>query len=207
MKRIESVEQLRNLIGQPHSLTQQKISPELTPEARDFISKSTLLFMASAGSQEDLTVSPKGDLPGFVRVLDDRTLLIPERPGNKLLHGLCNILNTGSIGLLFVIPGTEETLRINGRASLYEDEAMCREMAANGKPALLLLKVDVKECFFHCAKAFKRSNAWQPASWQAPVKVNFGQQIARNAASDKISRAAIAIAVEAAVKVDYKINL
>lgn len=207
MKRIESVEQLRNLIGQPHSLTQQKISPELTPEAREFIGKSALLFMASAGSLDELTVSPKGDLPGFVRVLDDHTLLIPERPGNKLLHGLCNILSTGSIGLLFVIPGTEETLRVNGSASLYEDEEICQDMAANGKSALLLIKVDVKECFFHCAKAFKRSNAWQPASWQAPMKINFGKQIARNAASDKLSRAAIALAVDAAVQVDYKMNL
>lgn len=207
MKRIESVEQLRNLIGQPHSLTQQKISPELTPEAREFIGKSALLFMASAGSLDELTVSPKGDLPGFVRVLDDHTLLIPERPGNKLLHGLCNILSTSSIGLLFVIPGTEETLRVNGSASLYEDEEICQDMAANGKSALLLIKVDVKECFFHCAKAFKRSHAWQPASWQAPMKINFGKQIARNAASDKLSRAAIALAVDAAVQVDYKMNL
>lgn len=206
MRRIESIEQLRSLLGEPLSLTQQKISPELTPEARDFIARSPLLFIATGG-EENVTVSPKGDQAGFVRILDDHSLLIPERPGNKLLHGLCNILSTGSIGLLFMIPGTEETLRVNGRAALYEDKEVCREMTANGKPALLLIKVEVKECFFHCAKAFKRSKAWQPESWPEPQKIKFGAQIARNAAQGKLSRAAIAKAVDAAVKVDYKINL
>lgn len=206
MKRIESIEQLRNLLGEPHSLTQQKISSELTLEARDFIGRSALVFIATTGG-DDVTVSPKGDQAGFVRIVDDRTLLIPERPGNKLLHGLSNILRTGSIGLLFVIPGTEETLRVNGNAFLFEDKETCRDMAANGKPALLLINVDVKECFFHCAKAFKRSKSWQPASWQAPQKISFGEQIARNAAGGKLGRAAVAKAVDTAVKLDYKINL
>lgn len=206
MKRIESIEQLRGLLGKPHALTQQKISSALTPEAQDFIAKSALLFIATSGD-DAATVSPKGDQPGFVRVVDDNTLLIPERPGNKLLHGLGNILRSGRIGLLFVIPGTEETLRVNGTAALYEDKDICRQMASNGKPALLLIKVQVDECFFHCAKAFKRSKAWQPDDWQAPLKINFGEQIARNAVRGKVRRAAIAKAVDAAVKVDYKINL
>ena len=206
MKRIESLEQLRNLLGEPHSLTQQKISPALTPEARGFIEQSALVFMATGGD-EDVTVSPKGDQPGFVRIVDDNTLLIPERPGNKLLHGLSNILHTGRIGLLFVMPGTEETLRVNGSAALYEDKDICGELSANGKPALLVIKVDVKECFFHCAKAFKRSKAWQPEHWPEPQKIKFGEQIARNAASGKLSRAAVAKAVDTAVKADYKFNL
>ena len=206
MKRIETIEQLQGLLGKPHALTQQKISPALTPEARDFIAKSALLLIATAGD-DAATVSPKGDQPGFVRVVDDHTLLIPERPGNKLLHGLGNILQSGQIGLLFVIPGTEETLRVNGTAALYEDKAICREMAANGKPALLLIEVQVKQVFFHCAKAFKRSKAWQPEEWQESVKVNFGEQIARNAVRGKIRQAAVAKAVDAAVMVDYKINL
>jgi PPOX class probable FMN-dependent enzyme len=206
MKRIESIEQLRKLLGEPHSLTQQKISSALTPEARKFIERCTLLFMATTGD-DDITVSPKGDQAGFIRILNDHSLLIPERPGNKLLHGLSNILRTGRIGLLFVVPGTEETLRVNGSAFLYEDHEACREMASNGKPALLLIKVEVEECFFHCAKAFKRSNAWLPASWQQPQKISFGAQIARNAARGKLSRVAIEKAVDAAVKVDYKINL
>lgn len=206
MKRIESLDQLRSLLGEPHSLTQQKISSALTPEAHDFIRKSSLLFMATTGG-EDTTVSPKGDQPGFVRVLDDNTLLIPERPGNKLLHGLSNILRTGRIGLLFVCPGTEETLRVNGSAALYEDKATCRDMAANGKPALLVIKVQVNECFFHCAKAFKRSKAWQAEDWLEPQKIKFGAQIARNAVRGKVSQAAVAKVVDAAVKADYKMNL
>ncbi len=206
MKRIESIDQLRGLLGEPHSLIQQKISSELTPEACEYIEKSPLLFLATTGG-DNVTVSPKGDQAGFVRILDDRTLLIPERPGNKLLHGLSNILRTGSIGLLFVIPGTEETLRVNGSAALFEDDDICRDMAANGKPALLLIKVEVQECFFHCAKAFKRSKSWQPDSWQEPHKVNFGKQIADKSGRGRIGRAAIEKAVDAAVKVDYKINL
>ena len=206
MKLIESVEQLRDLLGKPHSLTQQKISSELTPEARDFIEKSALLFIATAG-ENGVTVSPKGDQAGFIKILNDRSLLIPERPGNKLLHGLSNILTTGHIGLLFVIPGTEETLRVNGSAVLYEDEEICAEMAANGRSALLVIKVEIKECFFHCAKAFKRSQAWDSESWPEPQKINFGAQIAKKAARGKVTRAAIAKAVDAAVKADYKLNL
>ncbi|KAA1193020.1 pyridoxamine 5'-phosphate oxidase family protein [Pseudohalioglobus sediminis] len=207
MKRIETVDELRQLIGEPHSLVQHKISPVLTPEARDFISRSPLLFMATKDDVNRVTVSPKGDVAGFVRVGDEHTLLIPERPGNKLCHGLGNILRTGSVGLLFTLPGTEETLRVNGRAQLYEDDETCGEMSANGKPALLLIRVEVEECFFHCAKAFKRSKSWQPETWQQPLKVNFGKQIARNSGRGKVSGAAVAIAVDAAIKADYKNNL
>lgn len=206
MNRIESIDQLRELLGKPHSLTQQKISTKLTAEAQAFIEKCPLMFLATSGSN-GVTVSPKGDGPGFVQVVDKQHLLIPERPGNKLLHGLSNILQSGDVGLIFVIPGTEETLRINGHAQLFQDETICQDMSANGKAALLLIKVEVKECFFHCAKAFKRSKAWQADSWQAPVKVNFGAQIANNTGRNKISRAAIAMAVDAAVKADYKHNL
>ncbi|WP_372798437.1 MSMEG_1061 family FMN-dependent PPOX-type flavoprotein [Litorivivens sp.] len=207
MQRIESERALRELLGQPHDLVKQKISEALTEEALDFIGKSPLLFLATTGIGGNVTVSPKGDADGFVRVVDNRTLIIPERPGNKLLHGLINILETGSIGLLFIVPGTEETLRVNGKARLYQDEDLCKEMAANGKSALLLIQVEVTECFFHCAKAFKRSKAWQSESWRDPLKINFGKQIARNAAHGRVGRAAIAMAVDAAVKADYKKNL
>lgn len=207
MKPIDSMDVLRSKLGEPHSLTQQKIASQLFADAQAFIRQSPLVFMSTRDAEGGTTVSPKGDAPGFVRVIDEHTLLIPERPGNKLLHGLSNILETGSIGLLFTIPGTEETLRVNGSAALYEDEDQCKAMEANGKPALLLIKVEVEQCFFHCAKAFKRSKAWQPDTWPEPMKIKFGQQIARNAAKNKLGRAAIAVAVDAAVKADYKHNL
>lgn len=207
MRRIDTLDELRDLLGQPHPLTKQKITTELTPEAISFIQQCPLLFLATVNEQGTVTVSPKGDPSGFVHVVDVHTLYIPERPGNNLLHGLSNLLNNGKIGLLFVLPGTEETLRVNGKAALYQDEELCRDMAANGKPARLVIKVEITECFFHCAKAFKRSKAWEASSWPPPKKIQFGKQIARNAGKNAVSRAAIAVAVDAAVKSDYKKNL
>lgn len=204
---ISNVEQLRKHMGEPHKLTTQKIYSQLFADATCFIQKSPLLFMATSNAQGKVTVSPKGDAAGFVRVADGNTLLIPERPGNKLLHGLDNILQSGEIGLIFVLPGTEETLRVNGSASLFTDEDVCAELAANGKSAQLIIQVSVRECFFHCAKAFKRSQSWQPDSWPEKQKISFGKQIAANATGNTISAKAVSLAVDQAVKIDYKINL
>ncbi len=207
MKPIETTQQLRALLGKAHPLTKSKIYDHVFAEAAAFIALSPLIFIATADADGQITVSPKGDGPGFVRVEDERTLLIPERPGNKLLHGLCNLLETGQIGLIFVVPGSAETLRINGRARLFQDAETCTAMAANGKEALLITQVSVRECFFHCAKAFKRSHAWDPQTWTAPFKLSFGKQIARQSAGNKISRKAVEIAVDQAVSLDYKKNL
>lgn len=204
---ITSVDQLRKLMGEPHDLTAKKIYSQMFPEAVEFIARSPLLFMSTSDAQGQVTVSPKGDASGFVRVVDERTLLIPERPGNKLLHGLGNILESGEIGLIFILPGTEETLRVNGRAALYADEDLCDEFAANGKPAQLIIEVTVRECFFHCAKAFKRSKTWQPESWPEKQKISFGKIIAANTAGNVVSAKAIGLAVDQAVKYDYKKNL
>lgn len=206
-KSISSVEQLRKQLGHPHKLTTQKIYSQLFGDAINFIQKSPLVFMGTSNAQGQVTVSPKGDGPGFVQVADEHTLLIPERPGNKLLHGLSNIVQSGEIGLIFVLPGTEETLRVNGEAALFADEDVCDQLAANGKPAQLIIQVSVRECFFHCAKAFKRSETWQPESWQEKQKLSFGKQIAANAAGNAISAKAVSLAVDQAVKLDYKTNL
>ena len=207
MEKIDSIDALRKIMGEPVPLTQSKISDELFQEAKDFIALAPLIFMATANNEGQTTVSPKGDQPGFVSIEDDKTLLIPERPGNKLLHGMSNIIENGHIGLIFLVPGTEETLRVNGRCALYRDADLCEKMAANGKPALLLLKVEIEQCFFHCAKAFKRSHAWQPEQWSEPLKISFGKQIAKNAAKGKVARKAIEKVVDQAVKADYKMNL
>ncbi len=207
MEKIETLDALRDIMGEPHALTKVKITEELFEEAKAFIAQVPLIFMATANSEGQATVSPKGDLPGFVTIQDDKTLLIPERTGNKLLHGLSNILENGHVGIIFLVPGTEETLRINGRCAIYRDAELCKKMTANGKPALLILKVEIEECFFHCAKAFKRSHAWQPEQWPAPIKIAFGKQIAKRAASGKIARKAIETVIDQAVKADYKLNL
>ncbi len=207
MKRIGNQEELRALLGKPHPLTEKKIYDHLFPAAREFLGLSPLVFMATADAAGNATVSPKGDAPGFVKVLDDRTLLIPERPGNKLLHGLSNILETGKVGLIFIIPGTEETLRINGECGLYTDKQLCEELAANRKPALLLMRVEVRQCFFHCAKAFRRNGVWDPDTWPEPVRVSFGKQIAGNAGLGGIAEVALSKIVDQAVKSDIKKNL
>lgn len=206
--RITTQEQLRERLGNPHPLTESKIYSEINATAEEFIARCPLLFIASASAAGQPTVSPKGDHAGFVRVLDSKTLLIPERPGNKLLHGLRNIIETGGIGLIFLAPGTEESLRINGRCELFHDEALCAEFAANGKPALLMMKVTVEQCFFHCSKAFKRSKAWDPDSWPEQQKISFGEQIAnQKVGKGKLAAKLLAKVVDRAVDSDEKNNL
>lgn len=207
MEKIESIELLRDIMGEPVPLTKSKIFDALFPDAKTFIAAAPLCFIATADAQGRPTVSPKGDKPGFVRIEDDNTLFIPERPGNKLLHGLTNIIENGRIGLIFLVPGTEETLRITGRCGLYRDAELSKAMEANGKPALLILKVEIEQCFFHCAKAFKRSHTWEPGQWAEPMKISFGKQIAKKAASGKLSQKALEKVVDQAVKMDYKMNL
>ena len=207
MQRIQTTEQLRAMLGDALPLTRNKIYDHVFADAAAFIAKTPLIFVATSDRQGQPTVSPKGDAPGFVQVEDEHTLLIPERPGNKLLHGFCNILDTGQIGLIFVLPGTGETLRINGTAQLFHDPDTCAAMAANGKDALLVTRVSVRECFFHCAKAFKRSHAWEPQAWSEPLKLSFGKQIAQKSAGNKIARKALEMAIDQAVNLDYKKNL
>lgn len=204
---ITSVETLRKLLGTPHKLTQQKIYDHLFDDARQFIATAPLLMLATSGADGNVTVSPKGDSPAVAHVQDNNTLLIPERPGNKLLHGLSNILETGHVGLIFLRPGTDETLRVNGRCRIFQDDERAAEFSAHGKDALLILEITVEQCFFHCGKAFKRSKAWQPEDWPVRMKPSFGKQIAANAAGNPATRKAVELAVNAAVRSDYKNNL
>lgn len=210
---IKSVEELRQLLGKPHPLTMNKINDSLTESAQKFLKKVPLIFLATSGNETGCTVSPKGDEPGFVQVLDEKTLHIAERPGNKLLHGLANILDTGQIGIIAIIPGTEETLRINGRARLLNDPDLNARYAARGKPAQLVIEVTVNQVFFHCAKAFKRSKAWQHETWQSPHKISFGDEIASTqlgksgSVVTKGARKALSKLVDKAVEGDYKKNL
>ncbi len=163
---VSSVESLRDIMGTPSDMVVRKQLDYLDPHARRFIERSPFLLIGTTGPDQIGDVSPRGDAPGFVVVLDDRTLVIPERPGNRRVDTLRNILNTGGVGLLFLVPGVEETLRVNGRASVVRDGALLDRLVARGKRPLLAIGVEVRECFFHCAKAFKRSSLWQPDTWQ-----------------------------------------
>ena len=171
--------------------------------AVDFLARSPFLVLSTSDAEGKLDASPKGDAPGFVLIEDEHTLVIPDRPGNKLVYGHLNILANPRVGVLFLIPGTPETLRVNGSAELTVEPALLEKLAARGRPAVLAIRIHVDECFFHCAKAFKRSQLWQPDTWPERQKISFGKMFAKRAGADE----AAAKAVDEAVEADYRDNL
>ena len=157
---------LREVVGDPIELAVMKARPSLDKHSREFISRSPFLSLGTSDSSGKVDVSPRGDGPGFVLVLDDNTLFIPERPGNRRVDSLSNIISNPNVGLLFMIPGFEDTLRVNGKATVVTDEDMLSQCAVNGKMPKMGVRVEVEEAYIHCAKAFKRSKLWDPSSLQ-----------------------------------------
>ena len=184
MATIDSGRRLRELIGLPNELVRLKIHRNLNSTACEFIARSPMLFLATCNDEGGPQLSPKGDMPGFVHIEDDRTLVIPERKGNKLAFSLENIIANPEVALLFLVPGTSETLRIEGRASLDDDPALCQQLSARGSPALLVMRIAIDTVYFHCAKAFLRSALWEPGSWQDTIRISFGEQIAQQGGLD-----------------------
>ncbi|HEY5930020.1 MAG TPA: MSMEG_1061 family FMN-dependent PPOX-type flavoprotein [Burkholderiales bacterium] len=178
MAKIETTAALRKLLGSPSELVPYKIHRELNARAMEFIGKSPMLMLSTADAGGHATVSPKGDPAGFVRVENERTLLIPERKGNKLIFTLQNILANPKVGLIFLVPGTCETLRVQGTAELLDDPEACEKLSIRGNKALLAIRVSVTECYFHCAKAFLRSDLWNPSTWPEKMTISFGEEIA-----------------------------
>ena len=175
---ISTIAAVREIVGEPHPALSLKVLDALDEMSIDFIGKSPFLVLATADAHGFPDVSPKGDGPGFVVVEDPKTLLIPERKGNKLLYSLQNILANPRLAVIFLVPGTEETLRVQGRATLTDDPEVCRRLATRGQPALLAIRVEVEKCFFHCARAFKRASLWRPETWPPRQRISFGRQIA-----------------------------
>ena len=178
MAKIEGVARLRELLGVPSELVPYKIHRSLNARAIEFIGKSPMMMLSSADADGHATVSPKGDPAGFVKVEDANTLLIPERKGNKLIFSLQNIVANPKVGLIFLVPGTCETLRVQGHAELRDDAALCERLSTRGNKALLVIRVAVTECYFHCAKAFLRGELWKPDTWPEKMTISFGQEIA-----------------------------
>ena len=162
---VTTAHELRELIGSPNERAVQKDVGRLDEHARAFVARSPFLLLATAGASGRCDVSPKGDAPGFVRVLDATHLVIPDRPGNKRLDGMRNLLQNPHAGMIFLVPGREETLRVNGRVSIIRDAAILDALIAHGKRPALAIAVEVEECFFHCPKAFRRSRLWEPGAW------------------------------------------
>ena len=159
---ITTKEQLRALVGEPSERAKGKEMSALDPHSRAFIARSPYLLLGTSDRAGRCDVSPKGDAPGFVLVLDDNTVVVPDRPGNKRVDSLMNMLENPRVGLLFLIPGMTETLRLNGTAEIVQDEALLERMAVDGKKPLLGIVVRVEEVFMHCGKASLRSHLWEP---------------------------------------------
>ena len=158
---ITSVDELRRIIGTPGELVIKKELPQLDEHMRRFIACSPFIILATHGSDGRCDASPRGDAPGFVQVIDERTLLIPDRRGNRRIDSLQNIVATGRVGLIFLIPDVGETLRINGRACIIQDEAWLTPHTAQGRRPLLGIAVEAEECYLQCAKAIMRSKLWE----------------------------------------------
>ncbi|MBQ1072651.1 pyridoxamine 5'-phosphate oxidase family protein [Micromonospora sp. C31] len=163
---ITSHEELRELLGAPMPRALVKERPVLHARDRDWLAASPFCLVATAGADGSCDVSPKGDPPGFAMVLDERTIAVPERPGNRRADGYRNILDNPHVGLIFLIPGRTDTLRINGRARLVRDAPWFDDMVVEGHRPVLAVVVEIEQIFYHCAKAFLRSRLWQPESWQ-----------------------------------------
>lgn len=198
--RITTEEQLDALLGAPSPITRTKLLTALDEMSIGFIKRSPILVIGTADADGNQDVSPKGDHPGFVEVIDPNTILIPERKGNRLKFGFRNILANPHVGLIFMVPNSVETLRINGTAELTADPALLERLPARGASALLVTRVTVRECFFHCGKAFIRSALWQPETWAINPKVSFGKQLSRG-------KEDLARQIDQAIEQDYKNNL
>ena len=158
---ILTCDELVAMVGIPSALSLKKELKALDVHMRRFIAHAPFLVLSTHATDGRCDASPRGDAPGFVQVVDDRTLLIPDRPGNRRVDSHRNILETGRVGLLFLVPGMGETLRVNGRAVLIRDEAWLTPLSANGKRPLLAVAVEVEECYLQCAKALIRSHLWE----------------------------------------------
>ncbi|GAB7049925.1 pyridoxamine 5'-phosphate oxidase family protein [Catenuloplanes indicus] len=166
---IGTPEELRELLGvpMPRAVTKERVT--LHERDREWLAASPFCVISTSDADGNCDASPKGDPPGFTLVLDEATIAIPERPGNRRADGYLNVLSNPHVGLLYLIPGRTETLRINGRARLVRDAPYFEDMVVKGHRPILALEVRIEQIFFHCAKAFLRSELWKPETWHPEV--------------------------------------
>jgi uncharacterized protein len=161
--------ELAVILGEPTAAAAGKERTALDDVHRQWLAASPFCLVATSAADGSCEVSPKGDPPGFTLVLDDTTIALPERAGNRRADGFRNILANPHVGLIYLLPGRGDTLRINGRARLVRDAALLDRMVVKGHRPLLAMVVEVQQVFFHCAKAFLRSGLWEPETWQPDV--------------------------------------
>ncbi|MDO8976564.1 MSMEG_1061 family FMN-dependent PPOX-type flavoprotein [Reyranella sp.] len=198
MARISTKEALRRIIAEPRPATRVKILDALDEQSIEFLKRCPFALVGTTSADGTVEVSPKGDEPGFIRVEDPKTLLIPERVGNNLAFGLNNIIDTGEIGIIALVPATGETLRISGTAEIHDDPDLVASLSSLGKPALLATRVRIKHCYFHCARSIVRAKLWDPKAWPAPGRISFGKIIAPRIGESEAVAAQIDANVEGA---------
>ncbi len=163
--RVETGAQLRDIAPTPSRRVENKVIDHVDPLAERFIAASPLAILGTRRADGGVDQTPRGDPAGFVKVLDPKTLALPDRPGNNRMDAIENILRDDAVGLLFMIPGHGDTLRVDGRAAVVRDDALAEKLAVNGRPAGLVILIRVARVLSHCPKAFIRSRAWHPEDW------------------------------------------
>ena len=169
---ITTEDELRAVIGTPIPRVAAKVRPRLEPVDLEWIAASPFCLVSTSSPNGRCDVSPKGDPAGFVHVLDPTRLVVPERPGNRRVDGYLNVLANPHVGLLFLIPGRTDTLRVNGVARVVSDAPWFDDLVVEGNRPVLALEVTVEEAFFHCGKAFLRSRLWELDGWDPDVVVS-----------------------------------
>ncbi len=206
--RIRSEAELREMIGQVDPIAVDKSIAAIDKYARRFIGLSPFLTIATFDAKGNADVSPRGDAPGFVQVLDDRTIAIPDRPGNNRLDTMTNIIENPSVGLLFFVPGFDDTLRVNGKAVLTREPALLAAATVNNRAPKVMIRVTVEEVFLHCAKALKRSKLWDPAQHvDRKTMPSLARMILEQVEHNKCSDEEFLEAADESIEQDYKENL
>lgn len=194
---------LKDIVGEPKPEIANKEMPTLDEHTRHFLSLCPFLCISTADAEGNQDISPRGDPAGFVRVLDDKTVLIPDRKGNRRVDTMRNILENPNVGLLLFLPGVEEVLRINGKATITEDPALLADSAVNGSVPMLGIVVEIDDVFFHCAKAVIRSKLWDPETPIARSEFpTYGEIVRDQRAPDQDAEA-----INTQLQEDYKTRL
>jgi uncharacterized protein len=181
---ISAEDTLRTTLGDPSEVVKAKVSDRLNALTRQFVERSPFLCLATSAADGSCDVSPRGDPAGFVKVLDERTLLLPDRPGNRLADSFRNVLENPHVALLFVIPGISDTFRVSGRASIVEDPELLAPCAVEGKVPKLGLLIEVDEAYTHCPKAFLRAQLWDPDRYVDRSELPSSGELMRSVGAD-----------------------
>lgn len=177
---IQDIATLRELCGDHHPHTPYKVQDHLNAQAQNFIQRSPFVLLSTINAVGESTISPKGGVPGFVGIGDDQMLYLPDQRGNNLIFSLQNILVNPQVGLLFLVPGTCETLRVHGKAQITADEALCTQFPIGNKPARLVTIIQMTSAYFHCARSLNTSKIWQPENWAESITISWREEIEPN---------------------------